>query len=188
MQQSEVIYLETQNLSEQVSKLKAGDRIRLSGNVYAIFDQAHKVFHDLLVEHKPLPLDLKGATVYYTSPSPTPKGKIVGSCGPTTSNRLDIYTPELIEAGVICMIGKGERSLKVYDAIKKHKAVYLVAAGGIGALLSRHVTEMEPVALLELGQESCVKIMKLHDFPLVVATDSEGNSIFEVERKKYRRL
>lgn len=188
MLQAGMIQLDTKNLREQAKTLKAGDQVLLSGEIYAIFDQAHKVLHGCLTERKPLPFSLDGITIYYTSPSPTPKGKVIGSCGPTTSSRLDIFTTELLDAGVVCTIGKGERSQDVYDAIARNHAVYLTAIGGTGALLSHYVEKVELFALLELGLESCVKKLTVENFPLMVAVDCSGNTIFQSARQRYRRL
>ena len=156
-----------------ISKLKAGDKVLLSGVIYTARDQVHK---KLLGLKKP-PVPLKGETIYYCGPTPAKQGRVIGACGPTTSSRMDKFTPSLLKKGMVAMIGKGKRSGEVKDAVKKHKAVYFVAIAGAGAYLSEKVEEAEVVAFRKLGAEAIYKL-KVKDFPLYVAIDSKGRSIY----------
>ena len=165
-------------LTEQtICSLHVGEQVLLNGELFTARDAAHKRLVGLLKEGRPLPVNLKGNTVYYVGPCPTPTGKVVGSCGPTTSGRCDIYAPTLIEHGLKGMIGKGYRNTNVMDSIKKHKAIYFVAIGGAGALYARCVLSCEIVAFEDLGAEAIHKFI-VKDFPVVVAIDSEGKSIY----------
>ncbi|MCU0640748.1 MAG: FumA C-terminus/TtdB family hydratase beta subunit [Candidatus Margulisbacteria bacterium] len=155
-----------------VAKLKAGDRVLLSGTIYTARDAAHARFGD-----RP-PFDLKGAVIFYASPTPTPPGRVIGSLGPTTSSRMDAFTPPLLAKGLTGMIGKGRRSKTVVAAIKQHKAVYFVVPGGIAALLSQHVKKAEVLAYPELGAEAVHELM-VENLPVIVAIDSKGNDLFE---------
>ena len=134
-----------------------------------------------------LPFDLDGQTLYYMGPSPTKSGQVIGSTGPTTSGRMDIYTPRLIEAGIKAMIGKGKRSPAVKEAIKKHKAVYLATIGGAGALLAKSIKQAEVIAYEDLGAEAILRL-NVENFPAIVANDIYGNDLFEQGKAKYRRL
>lgn len=171
-------YIDTENLRNQAEKLTVGDKVYLSGTVYTSRDAAHKRIFELIKKGEPLPYPIYDSVVYYAGPTPTPKGLAIGSCGPTTSGRMDSYSPTLLDMGQICMIGKGERSKEVVDAIVKNKAVYLCAIGGCGALAAKCITECEVIAFEELGCES-VKKLTFKDFPLTVAIDSKGNDIFK---------
>ena len=159
--------------SKEIKKLKAGDEILLSGLIYTARDAAHKRMV------KKLPFDLKGQTVYYTGPTPAPPGKIIGSCGPTTSYRMDSYTPTLLRLGLKGMIGKGDRSQEVIEAIKKYQAIYLIAFGGCGALYSQFVKKTELIAYPDLGCEAILKL-EVIDFPLIVGIDCYGRDIYQV--------
>ena len=170
--------LDSAQLSEYAPKLKAGDRVVLSGTVYTARDAAHKRIAAALESGSPLPFDLSGAVIYYAGPTPAPQGLAVGACGPTTSGRMDVFTPLLLDNGLAAMIGKGERSKPVVDSIIKNKAVYLCAVGGAGALASRCITECEVIAYEDLGCES-VKRLTFADFPLTVGVDCTGGNIFE---------
>jgi fumarate hydratase subunit beta len=174
-------------LTEEVIKdLRAGDSLSLSGVLYVARDAAHKRMVAALDEGKPLPFDISGQTIYYMGPSPAPPGKVIGAAGPTTSGRMDSYAPRLIAAGLRGMIGKGVRSEAVKEAIKQHGAVYLGAAGGAGALLSRRITKSEVIAYEELGPEAVLKI-EVKDFPVTVVNDIYGGDLYIEGRKKYRR-
>ena len=164
-----------------IKDLKAGQVLSLSGTIYTARDQAHKRLIDALNKGKKLPVDLKGQLIYYCGPTQTPKGKIIGSCGPTTSSRMDEFTPALLKIGLKGMIGKGNRSEEVVSAIKKHKAVYFTTFAGCGALLSKFVTEKELIAYKDLGPEAIYKL-EVRNFPLIVAVDSKGRSIFKKTR------
>ena len=159
-----------------IKSLKAGDDILLSGVIYTARDQAHKRLVDLLKKGRPLPVDLSGQVIYYCGPTATPPGRVIGSCGPTTSRRMDAFTPQLLERGLAGMIGKGRREPQVYEAIKKQGAVYFAAPAGCGALLARHVVANECVAFPDLGPEA-IHRLEVEDFPLVVIIDSKGRDI-----------
>lgn len=171
-------YLDTSNINEWVEVLKKGDRVYLSGTIYTARDAAHKKIVALLKENKPLPFELQNSIIYYAGPTPAKNNLAIGSIGPTTSSRMDVFTPLLLKNGLKGMIGKGGRSEAVVNSIEKEKAIYFAAVGGAGALYSGAVTECEVIAFSELGCES-VKKLTVKDFPLTVAIDSFGNSLFE---------
>ena len=171
-------YLDTSNINEWVEVLKKGDRVYLSGTIYTARDAAHKKIVALLKENKQLPFELQNSIIYYAGPTPAKNNLAIGSIGPTTSSRMDVYTPLHLKNGLKGMIGKGGRSEEVVNSIVKEKAVYFAAVGGAGALYSGAVTECEVIAFEELGCES-VKKLTVKDFPLTVAIDSFGNSLFE---------
>ncbi|MCQ2441206.1 MAG: FumA C-terminus/TtdB family hydratase beta subunit [Clostridia bacterium] len=158
--------------------LSAGNKVYLSGTVYTARDAAHKRFFELLEQNKTLPFETENAVVYYAGPTPTPQGLAIGSCGPTTSSRMDTYAPLLYDMGVTATIGKGERNSEVIDAIIRNKAVYLCAIGGAGALASMSITECNVIAFDDLGCES-VKRLEFKDFPLIVGIDCNGGNIFK---------
>ena len=172
------VRLDSPGLREALRELRAGDRVSLSGPVYTARDAAHKRLFELLDAGEELPIEISGAVLYYAGPTPAPPGRPIGSCGPTTSSRMDAFTPRLLELGLAAMIGKGERSREVNEAIKRCGAVYFCALGGAGALISRHVVSAREVAFPDLGCES-VKELILDGLPLTVGTDSLGNSIFK---------
>lgn len=172
----EEVKCNTAELAERAASLRAGQRVLLSGTVYTSRDAAHKRIAELLDRGEPLPYELSGAAVYYAGPTPAPEGMPIGSCGPTTSGRMDPYTPRLLDLGLKAMIGKGKRSPEVIEAIKRNGAVYLCAIGGAGALAAQCITKAEVIAFEDLGCES-VKRLELKDFPLIVAIDSTGESI-----------
>ncbi len=169
--------LNANELREYAPKLKAGDRVILSGTVYTSRDAAHKRICESLDNNEPLPYDLKDAVIYYAGPTPAPEGLAIGSCGPTTSSRMDVFAPRLLDLGVVAMVGKGERSKDVCDAIVRNKAVYLCAIGGAGALASKCITSCDVIAYEDLGCES-VKKLTFDKFPLTVAIDCSGSNIF----------
>lgn len=169
--------LNASQLREYAPVLKAGDRVVLSGTVYTARDAAHKRIAAALKAGEKLPFDLKDAVIYYAGPTPAPQGLAVGACGPTTSGRMDVFAPLLLDNGLAAMIGKGERNAKVCDSIIKNKAVYLCAIGGAGALASKCIKECEVIAYDDLGCES-VKKMRFEDFPLTVAVDCSGGNVF----------
>ena len=170
--------LNTSQLSDYSEKLKAGDRVLLSGTVYTSRDAAHKKIKQLIDQNDKLPYDLSEAAIYYAGPTPTPESLAIGSCGPTTSGRMDKYAPEFLDLGLRCMIGKGPRSKEVCDAIIRNKAVYFCAVGGAGALASKCIKKCEVIAFEELGCES-VKRLEFKDFPLIVAIDCSGGNLFD---------
>ncbi len=169
--------LNTNQLREYASKLKMGDRVVLSGTVYTSRDAAHKRITQYISEGKALPYDLKDAVIYYAGPTPAPENLAVGACGPTTSSRMDVFAPDFLDRGVVAMVGKGERSQAVCDAIVRNKAVYLCAIGGAGALASKCIKSCEVIAFDDLGCES-VKRLEFDSFPLTVAIDCSGGNIF----------
>lgn len=169
--------LNTSELAEKAAMLRAGDRVILSGTVYTSRDAAHKRIVQLISEGGELPFDLKGACIYYAGPTPAPEGLPIGSCGPTTSGRMDPFAPLLLDKGLAAMIGKGGRNKEVCDAIVRNKAVYLCAIGGAGALAAKCVTKCEEIAFFDLGCES-VKRIEIKDFPLVVGIDCSGGTMF----------
>lgn len=171
-------YLTTENLKENAENLLAGDKIYLSGTVFTARDAAHKRIFELLKNNKPLPFSIKDSVIYYAGPTPTPENKVIGSCGPTTSSRMDSFTPHLLDLGLCATIGKGERNEAVVDAIIKNKALYLCAIGGAGALASLSITECEVIAFEDLGCES-IKKLTFKNFPLFVGIDTKGNKIFK---------
>ena len=170
-------YINTANLTDTIDKLTVGDKVYLSGTVYTARDSAHKRIFELIKSNQPLPFQIDGATIYYAGPTPTPDGLAIGSCGPTTSGRMDVYTPKLLDLGLKCMIGKGERDKEVCDSIVKNKAIYLCAIGGAGALASKCITSCEVIAFDDLGCES-VKKLEFDNFPLIVGIDCHGGNIF----------
>ncbi len=170
--------LNVNQLREYSKRLKAGDRVVLSGKVYTSRDAAHKRIVEAMEKGTELPYDLKDAVIYYAGPTPAPEGLAVGSCGPTTSSRMDVFAPLLLDKGVAAMVGKGERNKAVCDAIVRNKAVYLCAIGGAGALASKCIKSCHVIAYDDLGCES-VKELMFEDFPLTVAVDCSGGNIFE---------
>ncbi|MCL1828606.1 MAG: FumA C-terminus/TtdB family hydratase beta subunit [Oscillospiraceae bacterium] len=176
--------LNVNELKYAARELKAGDRVKLSGEVYTARDAAHLKIFELLDAGKEPPFEIKNAVIYYTGPTPGREGMPVGACGPTTSGRMDIFTPRLLDMGLAAMIGKGERSPEVNRAIVRNGSVYFCAVGGAGALIARHVTEAEETAFFELGCES-VKKLTIKDLPVIVAVDRAGGDIFTEGRKKY---
>ncbi len=163
---------------EAAEELCCGDSILLSGEIYTARDAAHKRMIETLEQGGELPFDIKDKIIYYAGPTPTKPGRIIGSCGPTTSCRMDAYAPTLIELGLTGMIGKGERNEAVIDAMKKHTGVYFGAVGGAGALIAESVTAVEEVAYEDLGTEA-IRRLTVKDLPLVVVIDSRGNNLYE---------
>jgi len=173
-------------LTDEVLKdLKTGDNLLLTGVIYAARDAAHKRMVEALDQGKPLPFDIKGATIYYMGPTPARPGRIIGSAGPTTSGRMDAYAPRLIAEGLKGMIGKGSRSSAVKDAMVKHKAVYLGAIGGAGAIISVSIKKLEMVAYEELGAEA-ISRLEVEGFPVTVVNDIYGGDIYEEGKAKYK--
>ncbi|MBQ5591483.1 MAG: fumarate hydratase C-terminal domain-containing protein [Clostridia bacterium] len=170
--------IDTADLRQKAPGLRAGDRVILSGTVYTSRDAAHKRLVSIINEGGELPFGLDGACIYYAGPTPAPEGLPIGSCGPTTSSRMDPFAPLLLDNGLCAMIGKGERNEAVCEAVKRNKAVYLCAIGGAGALAAKCVEECEEIAFFDLGCES-VKRIKIKDFPLVVGIDCHGGTMFK---------
>ena len=172
--------------AKTIEKLTAGTQVLISGIVYTARDAAHQRLIQALDNGEKLPFNFEGQTIYYVGPSPARPGQIIGSAGPTTSSRMDIYTPRLLAAGVRAMIGKGSRSPAVREAIKKYKAVYFAAIGGAGALLARSIKKVEVIAYDDLGTEA-IRRLNIEDFPVIVANDIYGEDLFEQSKAKYRR-
>ena len=170
---------------ETLEGLKAGDDILLTGTMYVGRDTAHQRMVTALEQGKPLPFDVKGQTIYFMGPSPAKPGQPIGSAGPTTSGRMDSYSPRLIAEGLKGMIGKGMRSQEVKDAMKKYRAVYLAAIGGAGALISRSIKKSEVVAYEELGAEA-VRRLEVEDFPATVVNDIYGGDLYQEGKARYR--
>ena len=182
-----VVRLYSGELPQRLAQLRAGDRVLLSGVVYTARDAAHKRIFQLLDEGKPLPFPLEGAVIYYAGPTPGQQGMAVGACGPTTAGRMDRFAPRLLDLGLSAMIGKGERSQEVVDAIARSGACYFAAVGGAGALIARCIQAAEVIAFDDLGCES-IKRMTVRDLPLTVAVDSRGNDLFRRGRAEYQRV
>lgn len=169
--------IETPLTHKTLQSLKTGDFVEISGIIYGARDAAHKRFIQILENKEKLPFDLEGQVIYYVGPTPAKPGSIIGSCGPTTSSRMDRYTVKLIEYGLKGMIGKGKRSNQVKKTIVKYGAVYFVTYGGCGAYLSQFIKRFEPIAFFELGPEAVFKI-EVEKFPAIVGIDSKGNDIY----------
>jgi len=167
-----------------LAKLKAGDRVLLNGTIYTARDAAHKRMTDALNKGEELPFDIAGQTIYYVGPTPAKPGQIIGSAGPTTSGRMDKFTPALLDLGLKGMIGKGYRSTEVIESMKKNKAVYFAAIGGSGALIARTIQSMEVIAYEDLGPEAIYKLT-IKDFPAVVIIDSEGNDWYQIGKQQF---
>ncbi len=177
--------IKTPLTEEIITSLHAGDMVLLSGEVYTARDVAHRRLYEALLKGEKLPVDLSHAVIFYAAPTPAPPKKVIGSIGPTTSYRMDFFTPKLIEAGLRVMIGKGNRSPEVVEAIKKNKAVYFGAIGGIAALMSQCVKKVELIAYEDLGPEA-IRKLTVRDLPLVVINDFQGNDLYSSAQKKYR--
>lgn len=162
----------------EIKALKAGDEVLLSGVIYTARDQAHKRLAEAIRSKAKLPVCLKGQVIYYCGPTPARPGTVIGSCGPTTSSRMDEFTPVLLKAGLKGMIGKGSRAKEVISAIRKHNAVYFLAYAGCGALLSKYVTAGKLVAYKDLGPEAIWQL-SVRNFPLIVAVDAKARGIFK---------
>jgi fumarate hydratase subunit beta len=175
-----VFELTAEELAQRARELEVGDRVYLTGTVYTARDAAHKRIFALLDEGREPPFPIRGSIVYYAGPTPAKNGMAVGSCGPTTSSRMDGFAPRLLDMGQLAQIGKGDRSPAVIEAIRRNGAVYLCAVGGAGALIARSITAAEEIAFPELGCES-VKRLRIERLPLIVGVDSRGHSIFERE-------
>lgn len=170
---------------EDALSLKCGDYVYLTGTIYTARDAAHKRMYEALRKGEELPFDIKGQTIYYMGPSPAREGRPIGSAGPTTASRMDKYAPELLDLGLIGMIGKGKRTREVKDAIMRNGAVYFAAVGGAGALLSKCIISSETIAYDDLGTEA-IRKLEVKDFPVIVVIDHEGLDLYEESQKQYR--
>lgn len=162
---------------QDLEELKAGDAVLLSGTIYTARDAAHKRIVELIQEGKELPIDLQNASIYYVGPTPNKEGQVIGSAGPTTSSRMDAYTPLLLDRGLKVMVGKGKRSDAVKESIVQNKAIYFVACGGAGALLSHAIIKSEVIAFDDLLSEA-IRKLEIKDFPCFVGIDIRGNDIY----------
>ena len=170
---------------EIVNDLKAGDRVLLNGIIYTGRDAAHKRLVELIQKGEDLPMDIKNQTIYYVGPCPAKPGQVIGSAGPTTSERMDAYAPLLMEHGLKGMIGKGLRSQQVVDSIIKNNAVYFAAIGGAGALLAEAIKEAEVIAFPDLGAEAIYKL-RVENFPVTVIIDNKGNDLYKLGKERYK--
>lgn len=169
-----------------IEKLRAGDQVSITGVIYTARDAAHKRLIEAMDRGEELPFDIRGQTLYYMGPSPARPGRVIGAAGPTTSGRMDAYSPRLIAAGLKGMIGKGSRSQEVKEAIKKHKAVYFAAIGGAGALIARAIKKAEVVAYEDLGAEAILRL-EVESFSAIVVNDAQGGDLYEEGKAKYQR-
>lgn len=183
------IKLTTPLTKEKVKELKAGDNVLISGSIIAARDAAHKVLTETLAKGEKLPIEFHNEIIYYLGPSPAnpDKNQAVGAAGPTTSGRMDKYTPTMLSLGISGMIGKGYRSKEVIESIIKNGAVYMVAIGGAGALISRSIKKYEVLAYPELGPEAVARL-QVEDFPAIVAIDSQGNNFYQAGQTPFRTL
>ncbi len=170
---------------EDIEKLQAGDYVFLTGTLYAARDAAHKRLYETMKKGEKLPIDLKGNVIYYLGPSPAREGQVVGAAGPTTSTRMDKYTPDMLDAGLKGMVGKGKRSREVVEAMIRNRAVYFAAVGGAGALLSRCIKKSEVVAYDDLGTEA-IRRLYVEDLPVIVVIDSKGRDQYETAVKEWQ--
>lgn len=182
----DIMHITSPVSADVIEKLTAGTRVLISGVLYTARDAAHRRLVQALDRGEKLPFEIEGQTIYYMGPSPARPGQVIGSAGPTTSSRMDGYTPPLIAAGLKAMIGKGGRSGEVREAIKEHKAVYFVAVGGAGALLSRAIKKADVIAYADLAAEAIMRL-EVKDFPAIVAGDAQGGDLFQQGPARYRR-
>lgn len=175
-------YIEAPLKTSDIDNLKAGDYVYISGTIYTARDAAHKRMDETLNMEETLPIELENNIIYYMGPSPAREGKVIGSAGPTTSTRMDKYTPRLLDMGLKGMIGKGKRQPQVLDAIVKNRAVYFAAVGGAGALLSKCIIESRVIAYDDLGTEA-IRELKVKNFPVIVVVDAYGNNLYETAIK-----
>ena len=170
---------------EELKTLKSGDYVYITGTIYTARDAAHKRMYETLQNQENLPIDIQDQIIYYMGPSPARKGQVIGSAGPTTSSRMDKYTPKLLNNGLKGMIGKGKRTKEVVEAIVKNGCIYFAAVGGAGALLSKSIKKSEVIAYDDLGAEA-VRKLEVEKFPAIVVIDKQGNNLYEEATKAYR--
>jgi fumarate hydratase subunit beta len=182
----EAIKITTPLDEEKIIKLKAGDLVKITGHIYTARDTTHRRILKVIKKGQKLPMELKGQIIFYAGPTPTKPGHPCGSVGPTTSYRMDPYTPELLERGLKGMIGKGLRSKEVMKSIKKNKAIYFAAIGGAAALIAKSIKKSEVIAYKDLGAEAIYRFY-VEDFPAIVVVDSAGNNLYEIEQLKYMK-
>lgn len=179
------VYLKTPVSADEISKLNAGDQVYLTGVIYTARDAAHKRLVDLVAEGKELPFDIKDQFVYFVGPTPAKPGQVIGSAGPTTSYRMDKYSPTLLDLGLRGMIGKGSRSKEVKESMIKNKGVYLAAVGGAAALIAKTIKSAEVIAYEDLGPEA-IRKLEVENFPAIVVNDVNGNDLYQQGADKYR--
>lgn len=172
-------YINTPLTKEKVKNLQVGDYVYITGIIYSARDAAHQRMFDAMKEGKEPPFQLKDSIIYYLGPTPSREGQVIGSAGPTTSSRMDKFTPLLLEHGLTGMIGKGKRSKEVVESMMKNKAVYFAAVGGAGALLSKRITSSKVIAYDDLGTEA-IRELYVENFPVIVVVDSDGNNLYEI--------
>lgn len=170
---------------ETAKSLRAGDYVKISGIIYTARDAAHKRMAEALENGEKLPINIEGTTIYYLGPTPAREGRPIGSAGPTTSSRMDKYAPQLLDLGMVGMIGKGKRTKEVVDAVVRNGGVYFAAVGGAGALLSKCILSSEVVAYEDLGTEA-IRKLKVENFPVIVVIDSQGNNLYETAIQEWR--
>ena len=172
------LYIDVVDLKKEIEQIDTGDMVYISGDIYTARDAAHKRMSESLENGDSLPFDIRGQIIYYMGPSPARPGNIIGSAGPTTSSRMDKYTPKLLDMGLLGMIGKGRRSEEVKEAVKRNKAIYLAAIGGAGALLSKCITHSEVIAYEDLGTEA-VRRLTVKEFPTIAVLDARGPDLYK---------
>ncbi|HQU30421.1 MAG: Fe-S-containing hydro-lyase [Planctomycetia bacterium] len=182
---SNIIHIKTPLMDDTTANLRIGNRVLISGIIYTARDAAHQRLVELAGQGKKLPFDVQNQIIYYVGPSPAQPGRPIGSCGPTTSYRMDVYTPQLLAMGLKATIGKGNRSDSVIEAMKQYKAVYFAATGGAAALLAKRVKRADVIAYQDLGTEAIMRL-EVEDFPVVVANDIYGNDLFREGMAKYQ--
>ena len=183
---AETIRINTEEYNEEFSrKLKAGDMVLISGKIYSARDAAHKVMTEALARGEELPIDWHDKIVYYLGPSPAKPGDPIGSAGPTTSGRMDAYTPTMLDQGIKGMIGKGSRKPEVIESMKKNGVTYFAAVGGAAALIAKSIKKYDVIAYADLGPEALAELT-VEDFPAIVVIDSEGNDFYEIGQAPYR--
>ncbi len=182
---TEYIDLNTPLDNSTIERLRAGDKVRISGVLYTARDAAHKRLIEMIASGKDLPFDVKGQLLYYVGPTPAKPGQVIGSAGPTTSYRMDTYAPTLMKMGLKGTIGKGSRSKEVIEAMKKYKAVYFAAVGGAAALIAKTIKSVEVIAFEDLGTEAIRKI-EVDNFPAIVVNDTKGDDLYDIGREKYK--
>ena len=180
-------YMKIPATAEEIKQLRAGDYVYLTGRLYTARDAAHERMYNALKHEEELPINMDGSVIYYMGPSPAREGNVIGSAGPTTSSRMDKYTPALLDLGMKCMIGKGKRSQDVKEAIVRNGAVYFAAVGGAGALLSRSIKTSRLVSYEDLGTEA-IRELEVENFPVIVVIDSDGNDLYENALEAYKRV
>lgn len=179
-----MIHLKTPLSADDIKNLQAGDQVQLSGVIYTARDAAHKRFMELLDAGQPLPFDMRDQVIYFAGPAPAAPGEVIGSCGPTSSYRMDAYSPRLLDLGLRAMIGKGERNQEVKDAIVRNHGIYFGAIGGVGAMISACIKKCDVIAFDDLGTEA-VRRLEVENMPLTVLIDASGNDLYELGRQAY---